>query len=192
MGVFAIIENRTTFNVIATTNCGSPNTTLVSGHSNSVAASPSIGDDGSGSVGVLEVAKQLSKYRVNNVARFGWWSGEEGLLGSTYYVESLSRAYLNFDIVASPNYIYAIYDGDGSAEIKHFFKAWFADNGLNSNVTAFDGRSDHQVFINNGIPAGGAFTGGEEIKTEEAAMFGGRRGSRRMSITIKPAIRLRI
>ena len=72
MGVFAIIENRTTLNVIATTNCGSPNTTLVSAHSDSVAASPSISNDGSGSVGVLEVARQLLKYRVNNVVRFGW------------------------------------------------------------------------------------------------------------------------
>ena len=95
-------------------------------------------------------------------------------------------------MIASPNYIYAIYDGDGSAfnmagpagsaEIKHFFKAWLADNG----------RSDHQAFINNDIPAGGAFSGAEEIKTEEAAMFGARRGSRRMSTTIKPVIRLRI
>lgn len=50
----------------------------------------------------------------------------------------------------------------GSAEIKHFFKVWFADNGLNSIVTAFDGRLDHQAFINNGIPAGGAFTGDQD------------------------------
>jgi Peptidase family M28 len=52
------------------------------------------------------------------------------MLGSTYYVESLStsdlsniRAYLNFGMIASPDYIYAIYDGDGSAEIEHFFEA---------------------------------------------------------------------
>lgn len=78
------------------------------------------------------------------------------MLDSTYYVESLStselsniRAYLNFDMIASPDYIYAIYDGDGSAfnitgpagsaEIEHFFEAWFADNGLNSAATAFYG-----------------------------------------------------
>jgi Zn-dependent M28 family amino/carboxypeptidase len=47
------------------------------------------------------------------------------MLSSTYYVESLSniRAYLNFDMIALPNYIYVIYDGDGSAEIEHFFEA---------------------------------------------------------------------
>lgn len=65
----------------------------------------------------------------------------------------------------------------GSAEIEHFFEAWFADNGLNSTATAFDRRSDCQVFIDNGIPAGGTFIGAEEIKTEEeAAMFGGEAG----------------
>lgn len=114
------------------------------------------------------------------------------MLDSTYYVESLStselsniRAYLNFDMIASPDYIYAIYDGDGSAfnmtglagsaEIEHFFEAWFSDNGLNSTATVFYGRSDYQAFIGNGIPAGGTFTGAEEIKTE-AAMFGGEAG----------------
>jgi Zn-dependent M28 family amino/carboxypeptidase len=43
-------------------------------------------------------------------------------------------------------------------------------------ATAFDGRSDYQAFIGNGIPAGGTFTGAEEIKTEEAAMFRGKAG----------------
>lgn len=45
-----------------------------------------------------------------------------GLVGSTAYVRSLSpeelakiTLYLNFDMLASPNFIYAIYDGDGSA-----------------------------------------------------------------------------
>jgi hypothetical protein len=37
-------------------------------------------------------------------------------------------------MIASPDYIYAIYDGDGSAEIEHFFEAWLADNGLNSTA----------------------------------------------------------
>jgi carboxypeptidase Q len=196
LDVQTVIENVTTFNVIATANCGSPNTTLTLGaHTDSVAAGPGINDDGSGTIGILEVAKQLSKYKLKNAVRFGFWSGEEeGLLGSTYYVESLSdaelaniRAYLNFDMIASPNYIYAIYDGDGSAfnmtgpagsaEIEHFFEAYFAANGPGSVPTAFDGRSDYQAFIDAGIPAGGTFTGAEEIKTEEEAVqFGGEAG----------------
>lgn len=81
---------------------------MLGAHSDSVFAGPGINDDGSGSVGILEVAIQLANYSVNNAVRFCWWSGEEfGLLGSTNYVEGLSaadlakvRLYLNFDMVS--------------------------------------------------------------------------------------------
>jgi Zn-dependent M28 family amino/carboxypeptidase len=46
------------------------------------------------------------------------------LVGSEYYVEKLPEAerkkialYINLDMVASPNYVIAVYDGDGSAGI---------------------------------------------------------------------------
>jgi Zn-dependent M28 family amino/carboxypeptidase len=43
--------------------------------------------------------------------------------------------------------------------------------------TAFDGRSDYQAFQNNGVPAGGLFSGAEQIKTaEQVALFGGTEG----------------
>lgn len=196
LDVVTDIQLYTTENVLATSNCGDQDNVLVVGaHSDSVADGPGINDDGSGTIGILEVAKQLAKYKVNNAVRFGFWSGEEqGLLGSTFYVESLSpeelqkvRLYLNFDMIASPNYIHAIYDGDGnafnltgpsgSAEIEHRLQKFFASKGENSTASAFDGRSDYQAFINNGIPAGGTFTGAEELKTEEEeAMFGGEAG----------------
>jgi Zn-dependent M28 family amino/carboxypeptidase len=186
-------EYRVTHNVLATSNCGAKNTTLMLGaHTDSVAAGPGINDDGSGTIGILEVAKQLSKYRINNAVRFGFWSGEEeGDIGSNFYVDSLDagekesiRAYLNFDMIASPNFIHAIYDGDGSSfnlsgpagsgEIEKFFEDYFIGAGENFTATAFDGRSDYAPFIDAGIPAGGSFTGAEQIKTEEEeAMFGG-------------------
>ncbi|WP_228430928.1 M28 family peptidase [Baekduia soli] len=41
----------------------------------------------------------------------------------------------------------------------------------------FDGRSDHGPFIEAGIPAGGTFSGAEEIKAaEEAQAYGGAAG----------------
>ena len=41
-------------------------------------------------------------------------------------------------------------------------------------ATAFDGRSDYGPFIDAGIPAGGLFTGAEELKTAaQAAIYGG-------------------
>ncbi|KAF2204355.1 Zn-dependent exopeptidase [Delitschia confertaspora ATCC 74209] len=194
--VETVITNATTNNVIATTNNGLQNQTLMLGaHTDSVAAGPGINDDGSGTIAILEVAKQLAKYRVNNAVRFGFWSGEEeGLLGSTYYVEHLPaaelakvRAYLNFDMIASPNFIYGIYDGDGSsynmtgpagsAEIEHFFERYFKSNRLPFTATEFNGRSDYQAFIDNGIPAGGTDTGADRVKTaEEAKIFGGTAG----------------
>lgn len=42
------------------------------------------------------------------------------------------------------------------------------------DLTAFDGRSDYGPFIENGIPAGGLFTGAERIKNAEGrAKYGG-------------------
>ena len=168
---------------------------MIGAHSDSVFAGPGINDDGSGSVGILEVAEQLTAYSTNNSVRICFWSGEEfGLLGSTYYVSQLTepeianiRLYLNFDMIASPNYIYAIYDGDGSAfnisgppgsaEAEAFFESFFTDHGLNYTATAFDGRSDYGPFLDVGVASGGLFTGAEEIKTvEEADEFGGEAG----------------
>jgi hypothetical protein len=94
---------------------------------------------------------------------------------------------LNFDMVGSPNYVRFVYDGDasdtdslastGSGVVEDVFTDYFASQGLASEPTAFDGRSDYDAFINVGIPAGGLFTGAEDIKTpEEAAVYGGAAG----------------
>jgi len=194
--VLTDIRNISTSNVLATTISGDQDNKLALGaHTDSVAAGPGINDDGSGTVGILEVAKALSKYKINNAVTFGFWAAEEeGLLGSTYYVENLPaseaaniRAYLNFDMIASPNFVNAIYDGDGSAfnlsgpagsaEIEAFFEDYFTGVGQNFTATAFDGRSDYGPFLDVGIPAGGLFTGAEENKTEEEVLlFGGTSG----------------
>lgn len=193
--VNAILENRTTYNVIAETKGGDHGNVIALGaHTDSVEQGPGINDDGSGTIGILHVAIALSNFTVTNAVRFCFWSAEEfGLLGSTYYVSQLNqtaseiakiRAYLNFDMIASPNYVYAIYDGDGSsfnlsgppgsAEIEYDFQGFYIAKGVNYTSTAFDGRSDYGPFLENNIPAGGLFTGAEEVKTEEEALaFGG-------------------
>jgi hypothetical protein len=140
---------------------------------------------------------QLSNFPVKNKVRFAFWAAEEvGLLGSDQYVEGLSaaerdqiRVYLNFDMVASPNYAYKLYDGDdsdatgapagppGSAQIERQLANFFTSRGLATVGADFDGRSDYDPFIAVGIPAGGIFTGAEGIKTPaEAALFGGTAG----------------
>ena len=91
---------------------------------------------------------------------------------------------LNFDMVASPNFVRFVYDGDGnetgtkgpngSGIVEKVFNDYFASQGLETDATAFDGRSDYGAFIDRGIPAGGLFTGAEGIKTpEQALVYGG-------------------
>ena len=54
---------------------------------------------------------------------------------------------------------------------------YFDSQNLESEPTAFDGRSDYDAFISVGIPAGGLFTGAEDVKTaEDAAIYGGTAG----------------
>ena len=49
--------------------------------------------------------------------------------------------------------------------------------GLATEPTAFDGRSDYGPFIEVGIPAGGLFSGAEGLKTaERGSVFGGTAG----------------
>lgn len=196
LSVRSTSENRTTHNVIAETKGGDHNNVYqLGGHTDSVAAGPGINDDGSGILALLEIATQLTKFRVNNAVRFSFWAAEEiGLLGSNYYVSQLSaediakiRIYLNFDMIASPNYIYAVYDGDGSAfnvsgpsgsaQGENLLVTYLNSVGLKTVPTKFDGRSDYQAFINAGMPSSGLFTGAEGIKTvEEQALFAGQAG----------------
>lgn len=190
------IENRITFNVIAETKGGDHNNVVaLGGHTDSVEAGPGINDDGSGIISNLVIAKELTRFSVKNAVRFLFWTGEEfGLLGSEYYTSHLSpdelakiKLYLNFDMIASPNYALMIYDGDGSAfnqsgpagsaQIEALFENYYTSKNLSYIPTAFDGRSDYDGFISRGIPAGGVFTGAEGIKTEaEAKLFGGEAG----------------
>ncbi|RHZ66770.1 M28 family metallopeptidase [Aspergillus thermomutatus] len=190
------MENRTTYNVIAQTKGGDPNNVVaLGGHTDSVEAGPGINDDGSGIISNLVVAKALTRFSVKNAVRFCFWTAEEfGLLGSNYYIASLSatelakiRLYLNFDMIASPNYALMIYDGDGSAynltgpagsaQIERLFEDYYKSIRRPFVPTELNGRSDYEAFILNGIPAGGLFTGAEGIKTEEQArLFGGQAG----------------
>lgn len=187
-----------TKNIIADSPGGNrKNTIVVGAHLDSVVAGPGINDNGSGTSTLLEVAQQLAKQKkkARQHVRFAFWGAEEsGLLGSEHYVSSLGNrqlrhisANLNFDMLGSPNYVRFVYDGDGSdtgtsgppgsAQIESMFTRYFAGQGMASDPTAFDGRSDYGPFIAVGIPAGGLFSGAEGIKTEEqAATYGGTAG----------------
>jgi Zn-dependent M28 family amino/carboxypeptidase len=191
-----IDPTRTTRNIIADSPTGNADQVVVVGaHLDSVIAGPGINDNGSGSSTILEIAEEMAELGIRNrqQVRFAFWGAEElNLLGSEHYVNTLSDddlgkivANLNFDMLGSPNYVRFVYDGDGggdpdaagppgSAQIEALFNDYFASQGLATDPTPFDGRSDYGPFIAVGIPAGGLFSGAEGEKTvEQAAVYGG-------------------
>ncbi|HSK55648.1 MAG TPA: M28 family peptidase, partial [Jiangellales bacterium] len=148
------------------------------------------------SAALIEIAMSLSKLKPENTLRFAWWAAEEqGLVGSNQYVAGLSQAerdriaaYINFDMVASPNFVYFVYDADessflapmgvpipeGSEALEDLFEIYYTWQGIPYEDTEFSGRSDYQAFILNDIPSSGLFTGAEVLKTEEQeAIWGG-------------------
>lgn len=193
-----VSELRQTANVIAETANGRADRVVVAGaHLDSVPGGAGINDNGSGSAAILEIARQMKALDIKpvNKVRFVFWGAEEaGLLGAEYYVSQLAKkdikniaVNLNFDMLGSPNFGRFVYDGDGSdtgtagpngsSVIEDVFNKYFAKRNLPVKATAFDGRSDYGPFIDAGIPAGGLFSGAEDIMTaEEAALFGGAAG----------------
>ena len=192
-----VVRERTqTYNLVAESRRGDPNNVVMAGaHLDSVYEGAGINDNGSGSAALLELAVQMRKAKPQNKLRFAWWGAEEsGLVGSTYYVEQLPaeekakiKTYLNFDMIASPNFAYFIYDGDGSdfglqgppgsAAVERLFEEYYKLRGLPYEGDEITFRSDYAQFFTDGIAFGGLFTGAEVLKTEEqAARYGGTAG----------------
>jgi Zn-dependent M28 family amino/carboxypeptidase len=66
----------------------------------------------------------------------------------------------------------------GSIAIEDLFESFYTLRNEPYDDAEFSGRSDYQAFINNGIPAGGLFTGAEVPKTaDQAAIWGGTVGA---------------
>jgi aminopeptidase S len=159
---------------------------MIGAHLDSVAAGPGINDNGSGVATLLVIAAGLKDLPAPDATiRFAFWGAEEGgPFGSRAYVESLSAeerakivAYLNFDMLASPNAVRFVYDEDdapaGSDELTARFVAAFEDAGLGWDRLDVDRRSDHGPFAAAGIPIGGLFSGGREPVTEAQAAGSG-------------------
>jgi len=197
LATYTLTEPRTTRNVIANSPAGrTDRVVLVGAHLDSVPAGPGINDNGSGSSMILEIALQMAQAGIKprNQVRFAFWSAEEeGLVGSTYYVSQLPArdikniaANLNFDMVASPNFVRFVYDGDGSAtplagpngSRRSSRFSWSTSQpksagGAKQRSMALRLRALHRCRN----PGGGLFTGAEEFKTsEQAAVYGGTAG----------------
>ena len=134
-------------------------------------------DDGSGTVGLLEIAQALAIERPKRSVLLAWFTGEEkGLWGSHYFVNNCPvplekiSANLNLDMISrnDPDSLFLIASDNLSKELDEsirsmndrFFKIKF-DYVYNNRThqDRFYYRSDHYPFIRMGIPAVWLFCG---------------------------------
>ncbi|KAF8756248.1 aminopeptidase [Rhizoctonia solani] len=166
MKIDSSTENVKSDNIIAQTPWGDQNNVIhIGANLDSSTASPGVNDNGSGSAAIAELLVQLAKFKPSkNAVRFSWWTnGKTGSIGSEHYVKSLSKAekkktalYIDVNTIASPNYIYGIYDGCNASEY--------------NTVTPPPGSLRSKT----GIPVGGLSTGTTGFKSEvQVAKFGG-------------------
>jgi Peptidase family M28 len=163
--VNAASERGSTQNVIAEIGPERGRVTMAGAHLDSVPAGPGVNDNGSGVATLLEVAATFGPRPPGRV-RLGFWGGEEeGLIGSRYYVRSLSRAqqheiatYLNFDMLGSPNAVPAIYS-DGNARLGRLLRRVRPGD---ERAVLVGNRSDGSPFENAGIAVNGLYSGATE------------------------------
>lgn len=183
-------------NVVTQTRSGDPEKVVVIGaHLDSVKDGPGIVDNGSGVATLLEIADNLgASAPLRNAVRFAFFGSEEdGALGSTGYVDSLSAderrkimLYLNVDMVASANAGYFVQGGKGdgesetgppgSAAVGRVLADQLGKTGVTAEIVEFVG-DDESPFVEAGIPSGGAENGDLGKKSaEQATAWGGRAG----------------
>ena len=163
---------------------------VIGAHLDSVPVGPGINDNGSGLAVLLALAGGLADLPApEHTIRFAFWDAEEGgPFGSVAYVDELSDAergrivaYLNLDMVGSPNPVRFVYDeaaaAPGSADLTDAFATAFEAEGLAWDPIDLGGDSDHGPFAAAGIPTGGVFTGGiEDVTPDQAARHGATAG----------------
>lgn len=129
------------------------------------AAAPGADDDGSGSAGVLEIARAFRAHRGQQDLRLILFGGEEqGLFGSKHYVRSLTakertriRAVVNMDMIGSLNSATRSVLLEGAAVSQSVIDglsaaaATYTQLGVETSLNPFS--SDHVPFINAGVPA---------------------------------------
>jgi Peptidase family M28/PA domain len=165
--VDATSGRRATHNVIADTPGGDGDRVVMAGgHLDSVRGGPGINDNGSGAATLIEAAEAIGPKPPGARVRLAFWGAEElGLLGSRHYVRSLDRderrrisAYLNFDMVGSPNAVPELY-ADGDAKLGRVLRR---AAGRPLGTVEVGGSSDHAPFAAAGVPVSGLYTGADE------------------------------
>ena len=173
-------------NVIATLPGTTDRVVMLGGHLDSVLDGPGINDNGSGVATLLALAASIATQpQAVATIRIGFWSAEEfGDLGSTAYVDSLDSAelepiaaYLNLDMVGSPNPGRFVYDEPlsppGSSELTQSLLTALDDLDAPGRTIDTGGSSDHYAFGQAGIPVGGVFSGLGPMEPFDSDLFGG-------------------
>jgi Iap family predicted aminopeptidase len=167
LAVDATSERRRTQNVIAETPGGAGGDVVMAGaHLDSVSNGPGLNDNGSGVVTLIEASEEIGPRPPGARIRLAFWGAEElGLIGSRRYVRTLDErgrghiaAYVNFDMVGSPNARPAVYS-DGDAQLARLLRR---AAGRRLPGERMGGASDHAPFDAAGIPVNGLFTGASE------------------------------
>jgi Peptidase family M28/PA domain len=167
VNVDAASERRVAHNVIAETPGGDgEHVVMAGGHLDSVRGGPGINDNGSGAATLIEAAEAIGPDPPGSRVRLAFWGAEElGLLGSRHYVSSLDRAqrrqisaYINFDMVGSPNAVPEFY-ADGDAELGRVLRR---AAGRPLGGVRVGGSSDHAPFMAAGVPVNDLYTGANE------------------------------
>jgi Zn-dependent M28 family amino/carboxypeptidase len=141
-------------------------TVMIGAHVDSWHSSPGATDNADGSAVVLEAMRILKAIgaKPRRTIRMALWSGEEqGLFGSTRYVEKYLAgdankaarekfyAYFNLDPGSGPVYGWYL---ENNAALAPIFDAWlepFKDLGARRNILQPIGSTDHVSFIRAGI-----------------------------------------
>jgi Peptidase family M28/PA domain len=200
ISIDAIVDpNRTDWNVIADSKGGDKNHVLVvDAHLDAIYGAGML-DNASGSATILDIAQEMKNVTPRNHLRFVWFGGEElGLLGSSFYVDSLSSNELSHigydldaDVTATPNYTLGVLDPaapnlfggpqqtfpnrvyDASTVARDMGVSYLSSQGKNHEFFSPVG-TDAFNFNLVGIPASGVLTGQDCCKTQpEVDLFGG-------------------
>ncbi|PFB81924.1 Zn-dependent exopeptidase M28 [Bacillus thuringiensis] len=140
---------------------------------------PGADDNGSGSAGVLEIARIFKDVPTQHDLRFILFGGEEqGLLGSKQHVENLTtldknriRAVINMDMIGKLNTSTPAVLIEGSPlseEIINGLKnvaSLYTDLDVKISLEPFD--SDHVSFLNNEVPAVLTIEGEDSLNPNE-------------------------
>jgi hypothetical protein len=192
--------NRDDYNVIAESKGGDKNhVVVVDAHLDAIFGAGML-DNASGSATILDIAQKMKNVNPRNKLRFIWFGGEElGLLGSSYYVNNLTKPDLNHigydldaDVTATPNYLIGVLDPAAPDLFSRTVTSTFPNRVYKPSMVARDQGVEYLNSIGKnheflspvgtdafnfnaaGIPASGVLTGQDCCKSqEEVDLFGG-------------------